>query len=170
MDPAGVEPAAREHGRWWGTHAADLDGRGSAAARTAGFTLFEGRYFCAPRTFTTTVMPTRRLAYLRLLEALGRENLTVAELEGLVKHDVSLSYRILRLVKSAAFAVHGEVTSIRHALLLVGRDIIRKWTSVWALAGLNDSGTQEAMYDSVNQGDKDFSALISKMKAAQIGR
>jgi branched-chain amino acid transport system substrate-binding protein len=33
---------------------------------------------------------------------------------------------------------------------------------------LNAGGVTEAMYESVNQGDKDFSALVSKMKEAKI--
>jgi branched-chain amino acid transport system substrate-binding protein len=33
---------------------------------------------------------------------------------------------------------------------------------------LNAGGIQEVMYESVNQGDKDFSALISKMKEAHV--
>ena len=33
---------------------------------------------------------------------------------------------------------------------------------------LNAAGVTEAMYESVNQGDKDFSALISKMKQANV--
>ena len=33
---------------------------------------------------------------------------------------------------------------------------------------MNAAGMKEAMYESVNQGDKDFSALISKMKQANV--
>jgi branched-chain amino acid transport system substrate-binding protein len=33
---------------------------------------------------------------------------------------------------------------------------------------MNAAGLQEAMYEAINQGDKDFSALISKMKDAKI--
>ena len=43
-------------------------------------------------------MPGRHLAYLTLLGALNRDDLGVDELEDLVKHDVSLSYRVLRSV------------------------------------------------------------------------
>jgi branched-chain amino acid transport system substrate-binding protein len=32
----------------------------------------------------------------------------------------------------------------------------------------NDRGAKEAMYEAINQGDKDFSALVSKMKQANI--
>jgi branched-chain amino acid transport system substrate-binding protein len=34
---------------------------------------------------------------------------------------------------------------------------------------LNAAGVTEAMYEAINQGDKDYSALITKMKAANIG-
>jgi branched-chain amino acid transport system substrate-binding protein len=34
---------------------------------------------------------------------------------------------------------------------------------------LNAAGVTEAMYEAINQGDKDFSALITKMKQANIG-
>jgi branched-chain amino acid transport system substrate-binding protein len=33
---------------------------------------------------------------------------------------------------------------------------------------MNAAGLQEAMYESINKGDKDFSALVSKMKAANV--
>src|SRR4029078_653912 len=59
------------------------------------------------------------------------------ELENLVKHDLSLSYRVLRSANSAAFAIHREITSIRTALVLLGFHQIRKWASVWAIAGLS---------------------------------
>jgi len=35
-------------------------------------------------------------------------------------------------------------------------------------AGLNKAGTTEVVYDSVTQGEKDFSALVSKLKAANV--
>jgi EAL and modified HD-GYP domain-containing signal transduction protein len=109
----------------------------SDATREAGYDYFQGYFFCRPRTFATTHVPARRLAYIQLLSALNRPNLTFDELENLVKHDLSLSYRVLRSANSAAFAIRQEVTSIRTALVLLGLDQIRKWASVWAIAGLS---------------------------------
>src|SRR5215470_2913577 len=114
-------------------------------ARTHGYRLFQGYYFCRPKTFATSALPGRHLAYLGLLGALNREDLGVDELEDLVKHDVSLSYRVLRSVNSWLYGLRHEVTSIRHALVLLGIDQIRKWASVWVLAGLNTTGTQETV-------------------------
>jgi EAL and modified HD-GYP domain-containing signal transduction protein len=107
------------------------------ATRAAGYDYFQGYYFCRPRNFAATHMPARRLAYVQLLIALNTPDLSFDDLENLVKHDVSLSYRVLRSANSAAFAVIREITSIRSALVFLGMDQIRKWASVWAMAGLS---------------------------------
>jgi EAL and modified HD-GYP domain-containing signal transduction protein len=62
---------------------------------------------------------------------------SLGTVEDLLKHDASLSYRVLRSVNSAGFGLRREVHSIREALLLLGLDQVRKWSSIWALAGLN---------------------------------
>lgn len=36
-------------------------------------------------------------------------------------------------------------------------------------AAMNAAGVKEVMYESINQGDKDFSALVTKMKRANVG-
>jgi c-di-GMP-related signal transduction protein len=114
-------------------------------ARAAGYHYFQGYHFCKPTTFARSPLPARRLAYMNLLTALNKPNLSLEEVENLVKHDVSLSYRVLRSVNSAAFGLQQEVTSIRRALVLLGVAQIRKWASVWTLAGLSDGGTPEAV-------------------------
>lgn len=114
-------------------------------ARATGYQYFQGYYFCRPTTFATSPLPARRLAYLNLLAALNKPNLSLDEVENLVKHDLSLSYRVLRSVNSAASGSRQEVTSIRRALLLLGVSQIRKWASVWSMAGLSEGGTPETV-------------------------
>ena len=41
-------------------------------------------------------LPARRLAYLHLFSAVNKPDLTILELEDLVKRDVSLTMRVLR--------------------------------------------------------------------------
>lgn len=114
-------------------------------ARALGYHYFQGYYFCRPTTFATSPLPARRLAYMNLLTALNRPDLSLDEVENLVKHDLSLSYRVLRSVNSAAAGARQEVTSIRRALLLLGVAQIRRWASVWSMAGLSDGGTSETV-------------------------
>ena len=109
----------------------------------AGYSLFQGYYFCRPVVQSTGALPAQQLAYLRLLAALSKPNLMTIEVERLVKQDVSLSLRVLRSVNSAAYAIRTEIRSIGQALLLLGIDPIRKWTTVWCLAGLSKGATPE---------------------------
>jgi c-di-GMP-related signal transduction protein len=112
-------------------------------AKAAGFSLFQGYYFCRPITCKSAALPQRKLAYMQLLAALRQPNVGVREIEEIVKHDVSLSYRVLRCINSAAFGLRSEVTSIRQALVMIGIAPIRKWVSVWSIAGLTSGGTSE---------------------------
>ena len=50
---------------------------------------------------------------------------------------------MLRCINSAAFGIRREIQSIRQALVLLGLDQVRKWASVWALAGLNGGASSE---------------------------
>lgn len=112
-------------------------------ARAAGCSLFQGYYFCRPATKSVSALPARRLAYLNLFSALNRPDLTIAMLEDLVKRDVSLTVRVLRSINSAAFGLGREITSVHHALVLLGIQQVRRWASVWAMAGVNSGGTPE---------------------------
>jgi c-di-GMP-related signal transduction protein len=112
-------------------------------ARGLGYSLFQGYYFCRPTTFAGGALSARRLAYARLLAALNKPNVSVNSVEDLIKHDASLTYRVLRCINSAAFGIRREIQSIRQALVLLGLDQVRKWASVWALAGLNGGASSE---------------------------
>ncbi len=106
-------------------------------AKAAGCSLFQGYYFCRPTTYSATALSANQVAQIRLMAALYKPSVSLAAIEDLLKHDTSLTYRVLRTVNSAGFGLRREVRSIREALLLLGLEQIRKWTSIWVLAGLN---------------------------------
>ena len=108
-----------------------------------GFTFFQGFFFGRPLILQGRSVPGHQLANLRLLHALHDLNLSVHQLEDLVKHDAALCFRILRTVNSAAYALRGPVHSIRDAMVYLGRDTIRRWASLWALAGMNERAHME---------------------------
>ena len=94
----------------------------AAASKAEGYGYFQGYFFLKPTTHVARRVPESQVAYLQLLYALSRPDLSVNDLESLVKSDVSLSYRVLRTINSSAFALRREVTSIRQALILLGRN------------------------------------------------
>jgi len=115
------------------------------AAKAAGCRLFQGYFYCSPAMRQTAVISGRQLAYVNLIAALHQPNVTIADIEEIIKRDVSLTYRTLRSVNSAAFGSGREITSIRQALVLLGIDQIRRWATVWALAGPGSASAPEAM-------------------------
>jgi c-di-GMP-related signal transduction protein len=115
------------------------------SAVTEGYAFFQGFFFGRPLITQARDVPGHQVAHLRLLHALNNPNLSVHQLEDLIKHDASLCYRILRTVNSAAYALRTPITSIRQALVYLGRDTVRRWVSLWALAGLSERAHAEVV-------------------------
>ncbi|HET9370418.1 MAG TPA: HDOD domain-containing protein [Vicinamibacterales bacterium] len=110
-----------------------------------GFTHVQGYFFEQPKRQPGGILKPNQMIALRLLRALGDPDLGVAKLEDLVKRDAALSHRVLRMANSAALAQAREVTSIGHALMLVGRDTVRRWASYLAMADLSAGAHRELL-------------------------
>jgi EAL and modified HD-GYP domain-containing signal transduction protein len=59
-------------------------------AAEEGYRLFQGYFFCRPTIHSSGALLAQRLAYVNLLGALQRPDLSIDDLEELVKRDVSL--------------------------------------------------------------------------------
>jgi EAL and modified HD-GYP domain-containing signal transduction protein len=116
-----------------------------ALARREGFTYCQGFFYGRPERHRVGTIPGQQISNLRLLHALQDPDLSVFAIEELIKPDPALCYRVLRAVNSAASAVRTEITSIRHALVMLGCATIRRWASLWTLARLNENGHPELL-------------------------
>jgi c-di-GMP-related signal transduction protein len=114
-------------------------------AVTEGYQYFQGNFFGRPAMKEGRAVPAHQIAQLRLLRALNNPNLGAHQLAELIKPDPAMCYRVLRAVNSAQFALQKTVSSIPEALVLLGRDTIRRWVSLWALANLGDGSSPALM-------------------------
>ena len=96
-------------------------------ARRYGFQLFQGFFFRKPESLRTRTAPTNRIIYLRLLQAVMRDELDWDQVEELIKSDPTLYYRLLRFLNSPLFGIRGEVRTVRQAFTLMGEDELRRW-------------------------------------------
>ncbi len=103
-----------------------------------GYTYLQGFFFCKPEILTGKDVPGFKLNYLSLLRAINQTGIDFAKLEGVIKRESSLCYKLLRYLNSAAFYFRGEIKSIRHALSLLGMNEVRKWASLVAMAGMGE--------------------------------
>jgi len=69
----------------------------------------------------------------RILALVGNEDTTARELGSLVQMDPSFSAELLRLANSALFGCRHEVTSLAHAVLMVGTERIQTMATMVAL-------------------------------------
>jgi c-di-GMP-related signal transduction protein len=102
----------------------------------AGYTFFQGSFYCKPQRRPRRDIPGFRPNYLRMLHAVSQADLDLGEIEQILKQEPSLLVKLLRYLNSAYFYFCQKVTSIRHALTLLGEDNIRKWTFVVAASDL----------------------------------
>ncbi len=106
--------------------------------KALGFDYFQGYFLCKPHIIEGRSMPANRLVILSLLAKLQDPNADIEELEQLIVQDVSLTYRLLRFINSAAFALGKEVESVHRALILIGTNTIKKWVNLLLLARIDD--------------------------------
>jgi EAL and modified HD-GYP domain-containing signal transduction protein len=109
-----------------------------ARCRQLGFELFQGYFFARPHTISGQRLPTDRTQILRLVARLQDPDAELEDLADLVAQDVSLSYRLLRLINSAYFPTRGQVDDIRRATLYLGLNGLRTWVTWIALSRIDD--------------------------------
>jgi len=116
-----------------------------AAGVQMGYSLFQGYFFCRPEIMQHHDLPSSKLAYLELLHAATAPEFDVQRLALKIKHEPSLTFRLLRYLNSAAFGLRGEVHSVAHALSLLGERELRKWIAVVSVGVLADGKPDELM-------------------------
>ncbi len=114
-----------------------------ATAREMGFTYFQGYFFCRPQLMQAREIPANRINYLRLLQAVSKEEMDSAEVENIIKSEAAICYRLLRYLNSAAFGFASEIHSIRHGLSILGEREVRRWIRLVATLGSGQGKSRE---------------------------
>jgi len=106
-----------------------------------GFSAFQGYRFAQAQTLVRRDLRASHGALLDLLRQLRDPRVQDRELEARFQRDLPLSYKLLRIVNSAAMG-RREVWSIGHAIRLLGRDALYQWLSLLLLGGDGAGGVQ----------------------------
>jgi c-di-GMP-related signal transduction protein len=95
-----------------------------------GYALFQGYFFSKPVIVSGKDIPTIKLNYVQVVKEVNRRELDFYHLEKVIKQDTSLCYTLLNYINSAYFGLREHITSIRHAMVLLGESEVRKWASL----------------------------------------
>ncbi|MGQ9728241.1 MAG: EAL and HDOD domain-containing protein [Candidatus Fervidibacter sp.] len=108
-----------------------------------GYHYFQGVFFCKPEVIPGNEVPSHKLAYLRLMVELNRPDIDFGYLESVLRSDISLSYKLLRYINSAAIGLRYPVTSLRQAIVLLGEQNLRRWILLVLTTSLLEDKPQE---------------------------
>ncbi|MBU3191879.1 HDOD domain-containing protein [Clostridium bowmanii] len=92
-----------------------------------GYSLFQGYYFSKPVILSSKKIPENKMIYLDLLKELNYEELNFDAIENLIKRDVAISYKLLKIINSARYGLRGNIKFLRQAISLIGEKEIKAW-------------------------------------------
>ncbi len=98
-----------------------------------GFDYFQGYYFAKPLILTGKKLSPSQMAIMQLMQLLNSDA-DNAVIEETIKRDVTLGLNLLRLVNTPAIGVRQRIDSLSHALLVLGRDQLRRWLQIMLYA------------------------------------
>mgnify|MGYP006295091941 CR=1 FL=1 len=108
-------------------------------AKALGFSLFLGRFFQRPEVVSGRRLSTNIVTKLQLSRMMLDEDTDFSELAATIQADVSVSYRLLTLINSAAFG-YKDIDSIERAVVLLGWEKLKNWVYLVVLTDIQPKG------------------------------
>lgn len=102
--------------------------------RDLKFDYFQGFFLSRPEILKKTAVPPNQIETLELISHMQNPDVAIEELADIIRRDVALSYKILRVVNSAYYSLPRTVDSIKDAIILLGTRQIGSWVSLINLA------------------------------------
>ena len=133
-----------------------------------GYKLFQGFYFKQPRVVKKTKeIDQLKVNYLRLLKLTSSDvYVDFKEISQIIASDVALTYKLLRLLNSAAISPLSPISSIPLAVSYLGENNLKKWIAMLAVRGVSEDKPMELVRISLVRAR--FAELLCKrMKPAR---
>lgn len=114
-----------------------------AFCKELGFDYFQGFFFCKPQLVSAKSQPANRSVILQIMEKLQDESADMLELEKVIIQDVALTYKLLRYLNCATYALRREINSVREALMLIGTEQVKKWAILLLMSSYDNDKPEE---------------------------
>lgn len=113
-------------------------------AKELGYKYFQGYYYSKPSVFLGKDLSVKNTSIFMLLAELLKEEFDIDKVESIMKNDIALTYKFLRFINSAYFNFLQEVKSIKQAIVLIGREELRKWLSIMTFVRMSSENNEYA--------------------------
>ena len=103
----------------------------------SGFTLFQGYYFSKPIMLSKGAMSISSNTQLQIWNEASKEDVNFHLLSEIIYKDASLTYKLLRKMKTLRYYRGSDITSINQALMMMGSREVRRWIMLLLMGGLS---------------------------------
>ncbi|WP_088709732.1 EAL and HDOD domain-containing protein [Noviherbaspirillum denitrificans] len=98
-----------------------------------GFDYFQGYYFAKPVILSGKKLSPSQLSIMQLMTMINSDA-DNSDIERAIKKNISLCFNLLRLVNTPAVGVPRRIDSVTQALMILGRNQLRRWLQIMLYA------------------------------------
>ncbi len=106
-------------------------------AKEMGFRLFQGYFFAKPEVISEKGLTTNQVSKLRLISEIRRSDPDLEQIRDLIRLDVDLSFKLLKLTNSVYFHRISSINTIKEAMLVIGLENLKKFIKLAVLADIS---------------------------------
>jgi EAL and modified HD-GYP domain-containing signal transduction protein len=96
-------------------------------------------------------VPTGVTTVVDLMQRVDREE-PAEKLEAVVRNDPTLAFRLMRYLNSPGFGLSVEISSFRHALMILGYARLKRWLALLVTSAIDDPDLKPLMHLAVRRG------------------
>nr|WP_319395681.1 HDOD domain-containing protein [uncultured Desulfobacter sp.] len=112
-------------------------------AKAMGFELFQGYFFSKPEIISNKSLATNQVTNLKLLNEVSKQEPALDAIEGMIKNDVGISFKLLTFINSAYFNRPAAVDTVKEAITFLGLQELKKFIYVVVVSGINPGKPNE---------------------------
>jgi EAL and modified HD-GYP domain-containing signal transduction protein len=109
-----------------------------------GFTLFQGYYFAKPTIISGKKLDHSQLSLMKLMGLLLSDAET-AKIEAALKPEPGLTINLLRMTNSVGAGTSEKITSLGHAITVLGRRQLQRWLQLLVFASGKQTGSSNPL-------------------------
>ncbi|SHN52819.1 EAL and HDOD domain-containing protein [Desulfitobacterium chlororespirans] len=121
-------------------------------AAAMGYDLFQGYFFSKPAIIQSKEVVTLNVNLFSVLEELNSPEPSYGAMANIIKSDLGLSYKLLKLANSVYMGSKNKIQSIPHALSFIGIKEMHQWIALMLLKDMQNVENAELIKQSLIRG------------------
>lgn len=135
-----------------------------------GFHFVEGSYFSKPIvTPTSNKMDYIHTNFFQLATELTRDEPDIDVIEEIISRDVTMTYKLIKLINSAYYSLRTTVRSVKQAVIIMGLKQLRDWIYLLSFESVKSQKPDELIRLSFLRGElcKNLAAAVPTLEDLQ---